>query len=120
MTDDHAHGNKQCKKDARKTAVALKNDPNLPDLPEIAAIGHGHWAEKILELAYASDIPVREDAELTDILALLEEEHEIPVEAIMAVAEILSYIYAFEGYETNPDPDSDLPSPFYPTENKKE
>ena len=50
-------------------------------------------AEQILELAFAHDIKVREDAELVEILSLLDVDSPIPLEAFAAVAEILSYVY---------------------------
>lgn len=79
----------------RRTAVALK-DTNADDpskLVEIMAAGRGALAERIIELAFAYNIPVREDSDLTELLAQFEIDTPIPTEAIMAVAEILSYVY---------------------------
>lgn len=79
----------------RKTAVALKDtlkdDPD--SLAEIMAAGRGKLAERIIALAYEHNIPVREDQDLAELLAQFEIDTPIPTEAIMAVAEILSYVY---------------------------
>jgi len=82
---------------SRPAAVALENDPNTSDLPKITAAGRGKWAEQILELAYQNGIKVREDPALAEILASIELDSPIPTEAIMAVAEILAYVYEAEG-----------------------
>lgn len=79
----------------RKTAVALKDtlkdDPD--SLAQIMAAGRGFLAERIIALAYENNIPVREDQDLAELLAQFEIDTPIPTEAIMAVAEILSYVY---------------------------
>ncbi len=101
-----SHSDNKSNKHAKRLAVALKNDLLLPDLPKIKAVGQGKWAEKILDLAFEHGIFVREDAELAEILSVLEEDNDIPAEAILAVAEILSYVYA---YRNEPQPTIDNP-----------
>ena len=49
--------------------------------------------EKILDMAFASGVKVRQDADLAEMLAAIDIDSEIPPEAFAAVAEILSYIY---------------------------
>ncbi|WP_240002304.1 EscU/YscU/HrcU family type III secretion system export apparatus switch protein [Oleisolibacter albus] len=66
-------------------------------LPRIVASGRGAVADQILELAFANGVKVREDADLAEILAAIEIDSEIPVEAIAAVAEILAYVYRANG-----------------------
>lgn len=88
----------------RPVAAALENDPTNSDLPKIIAAGRGQWAEQILELAFANGIKVREDPALAEILASIELDSPIPTEAIMAVAEILGYVYQAEG-KTRPAQD---------------
>ena len=61
--------------------------------PRVTAAGRGALAEQILEIAFARGVKVREDAELAEILAAIEVDSEVPVEALAAVAEILSYVY---------------------------
>jgi flagellar biosynthesis protein len=77
----------------RKTAVALTYDPGKADAPRVVASGRGPIAEQIIAVAKAHGIAVREDPDLAEILAAVELDSEIPLEAWTAVAEILSYIY---------------------------
>lgn len=74
-------------------AVAIAYDGEAQDVPRVVASGQGHIAEQILQIAFAKGIKVREDAELVEILSLLEIDSPIPVEAFAAVAEILAYVY---------------------------
>jgi flagellar biosynthesis protein len=81
-----------------RTAVALRYQPVDEDTaPKVVASGRGWIAEKILEAAFAHGIRVREDADLAEILAAVDLDEEIPVEAFVAVAEILRYVYAANG-----------------------
>ena len=84
----------------RATAAALSHDPMNSELPKLVAAGRGKWAEQILKIAFERGIKVREDAPLAEMLAALELDSPIPAEAIMAVAEILAYVYAAEHGET--------------------
>jgi len=59
----------------------------------VLASGKGAIAEQILQIAFDRGIKVREDAELVDILSLIEVDALIPLEAFAAVAEILAYVY---------------------------
>jgi flagellar biosynthesis protein len=72
-------------------AVAIKDHADA--LPRLVASGRGAVAEQILQIAWSHNIKVREDADLVEILAAIDLDTEIPVEAIAAVAEILSYVY---------------------------
>jgi flagellar biosynthesis protein len=65
--------------------------------PRVAASGKGAVAEQILQIAFERGIPVREDADLAQILSTLEVDSVIPVDALAAVAEILSYLYRLNG-----------------------
>ena len=70
-------------------------DPNKG--PRVAATGKGAVAEQILQIAFERGIPVREDPDLAQILSTLEVDSVIPVDALAAVAEILSYLYRLNG-----------------------
>lgn len=61
--------------------------------PRVVASGRGAVAEQILAIAFERGIPVREDSDLAEILSTLEVESEVPIDALAAVAEILSYVY---------------------------
>ena len=79
--------------DPKQVAVALKYDRAEDKVPRVVATGRGAVAERILELAFAHGVKVREDADLAEILAAVEIGEQIPLAAFAAVAEILFYIY---------------------------
>ncbi|MFD1627537.1 EscU/YscU/HrcU family type III secretion system export apparatus switch protein [Azospirillum griseum] len=89
----------------RPVAVALKYERGTQSLPRIVATGKGTVAEQILELAFANGVKVREDADLVEILSVMEVDSDIPVEAIAAVAEILAYVYRANGTIPTDPPD---------------
>ena len=82
---------------ARVVAVALHYDPDQPSLPKVVASGRGSVAEQILELAFSHGVKVRTDPDLAEVLAAVEVDTVIPVEAFVAVAEILAYVYRANG-----------------------
>lgn len=83
----------------KQIAVALGYDFDGADLPKVLAKGSGHVAEQILSLAFEQGIKVRQDKDLAQILSLVDIESEIPVEAMVAVAEILAYVYRENGIQ---------------------
>ncbi len=74
-------------------AVAIEYDRSAGDVPMITASGKGNVAEQILKIAFDRGIKVREDAELVEILSLMDVDSPIPLEAFAAVAEILAHVY---------------------------
>lgn len=77
-----------------KKAVALIYDREKQDAPKVAAKGQGRVAEKIIELALAHDIPIKDDPDLVEVLSSLEINEEIPSEIYVAVAELLAFVYS--------------------------
>lgn len=77
----------------RQKAVALEYDSAEDSAPRITASGQGNVAEQILQIAFANGVKVREDADLVEILSVLEVDSVIPIEAYAAVGEILTYVY---------------------------
>jgi len=77
----------------RQKAVALEYDKEAGEAPRVVASGQGHVAEQILKIAFERGIKVREDAELVEILSLIDVDSPIPLEAFAAVAEILAHVY---------------------------
>jgi flagellar biosynthesis protein len=61
--------------------------------PKVVASGYGTVAEDILALAFAHGIKVREDADLASILAALDLDEAVPLEALTAIADILARVY---------------------------
>lgn len=77
----------------RSVAIAIRGEKATAAIPQVTAAGHGAFAEELLRIAFAYGVPVREDADLAEILQALEVESDIPVAAFAAVAEILSHVY---------------------------
>lgn len=76
-------------------AVALEEQSGAA--PTVVASGRGFVAEKILELAFANDVKVREDSDLVQILGAVDVDSPIPTDAFAAVAEVLTYLYMANG-----------------------
>ncbi len=85
----------------RQVAVAIQDRPGDKAAPRVVASGRGALAEQILQIAFARGVKVRNDADLAEILATIEVESEIPIEALAAVAEILSYVYRTQSTVTS-------------------
>ena len=79
------------KKDKVKTAVALSYDPSQ-SAPTVVASGRGALAERIIEKAKESDVPVHEDSKLAETLSKLEIGDLIPPELYEVVAEVLVFV----------------------------
>lgn len=74
-------------------AVALRYDPDGPDLPRVAAKGRDAVAAQIVSIATAHGVAIRRDGDLAALLATLELDSPIPIAAFAAVAEILAHLY---------------------------
>lgn len=77
-------------------ALALRWDPATGGVPRLAARGRGALAARILALARAHGVPVREDPALVALLERLELGAPIPTVAFAAVAEILIHLYRLD------------------------
>ena len=74
-----------------KQAIALQYDPS-EDAPKVVASGRGILAERIIEKAKESDVPIHRDDKLADTLSRLEIGDAIPPELYEVVAEILVFV----------------------------
>ena len=74
-----------------KTAVALEYLPG-DEAPKILATGKGLVAERIIEEAKKSDVPVHKDAKLARSLSNLDIGDYIPPELYQVVAEVLLFV----------------------------
>lgn len=72
-------------------AVALEYDP-ADGAPKVIAMGRGALAERIIEKAKESEIPVHRDDKLAETLSKLQIGDLIPPELYSAVAEILVFV----------------------------
>lgn len=84
---------KQKPKITMKSAVALRYDTSRDKSPRVTAKGKGLMAEKILALAEENNIPIREDADLLEVLSQVDLDQEIPSSVYRVVAELLAFVY---------------------------
>lgn len=78
-----------------KQAIALEYDPD-DEAPIVIATGKGALAERIIERAKESDVPVHRDDKLAETLARLDIGEAIPPELYEVVAEILVFVDAMD------------------------
>jgi flagellar biosynthesis protein len=76
-----------------KKVAALKYDNEVDDAPRLTAKGQGEVAKQIISIAKEHNIPIKEDADLVELLSKLEVDQEIPTELYKAIAEIFGFIY---------------------------
>lgn len=81
----------QMPEEKKKTAVALGYDPE-DQAPKIIASGRGVLADKIIETAKESNVPVHKDERLANTLSKLEIGDFIPPELYEVVAEVLMFV----------------------------
>jgi flagellar biosynthesis protein len=81
--------------DSRKRASALHYTGGQ-GAPRVVAAGQGLIAERILEIAAAAGVPIREDAALVNALQSLELGQEVPEDLFVAVAEALAWAYRLD------------------------
>ena len=79
------------KKEKKKQAVALSYEVG-DEAPRIIAAGKGEVAERIIEKAKESDVPLYKDSKLASTLGRLEIGDTIPPELYEVVAEILIFV----------------------------
>ena len=81
--------------DNYRKAVALQYDGQTA--PTVTATGSGALAEEIIALAREAEVPLYENAELTDMLSLLELGDQIPHELYLIIAQIIALAYKIKG-----------------------
>ncbi len=85
----------QNQKIKKKQAIALEYNPS-EDAPKVIASGQGALAERIIEKAKESNVPLHRDDKLADTLSRLEIGEMIPPELYEVVAEILVFVDAMD------------------------
>ena len=75
-----------------RRAAAISYSPEQDDIPILSAFGEGYMAEKIVEVARESGVPVLPDSSLTSMLKRLSVGSEIPAELYEAVAKVLVFV----------------------------
>lgn len=76
-----------------KKAVALGYNREKDSAPKVLASGKGEIASKIIKLANEYEIPIKEDADLVELLSKVDIHQEIPQNLYKAVAEIFTFLY---------------------------
>lgn len=82
---------KEPDQEEKKKAVALLYEPGST-APQVVASGKGAIAERIIDTAKQSDVPLYKDTNLADTLLKLDIGDCIPPELYGVVAEILVYV----------------------------
>jgi flagellar biosynthesis protein len=82
-----------------KQAIALSYDGK--QAPTVAAKGDDELAQAIIQLALQAQVPIYENAELSQWLSKLELGDEIPQALYITISEILTFVYKLEGKEPN-------------------
>jgi flagellar biosynthesis protein len=85
------------RRDALERAVALRYTSEERSAPVVVAQGRGAIARRLIEIASANGVPVREDPDLVALLSLVDLGEEIPPELYQAVAEVIRFIYRANG-----------------------
>jgi flagellar biosynthesis protein len=75
------------KPDKSKKAAALRYDQARDAAPRVVAKGRGKLADKIVAVAQSNQIPLVQDANLMQMLDLLELDTQIPPKLYQAVAD---------------------------------
>ena len=96
-----------------RKAVALQYGPGDP-APVIVASGMGYMAEKIVEVASGSGVPIYEDNSLASVLAQLALGQEIPDSLYQAIVEIYVYFLRFDPKTGKPREDAAVPAAAVP------
>ncbi len=78
-------------------AIALSYDGETA--PTLVAKGDDDLAQAIIQLALQAQVPIYENAELSQWLSKLELGDEIPQAIYLTIAEILAFVYKLEGKE---------------------
>lgn len=86
---------RQREKKPDKTAVALEYQKG-EKAPKVIATGQGYLAEKIIDVAEQSDVPIHKDEKLARSLSVLDIGEYIPPELYSIVAEVLVFVDSME------------------------
>ena len=76
----------------KRQAAAISYDPAENDVPILAAFGEGHLAQKIIDVAMESGVPILPEPGLTSMLSKLGVGDEIAPEMYDAVAKVLAFV----------------------------
>lgn len=75
----------------KKKATALKYEQGY-NVPVVTATGMGYVADKIIEKAEESNVPIVYDKELVEVLNNVDIGEDIPYELYDTVAQVIAYV----------------------------
>ena len=85
------------------SAISLKYNRSFDNAPMVTAKGQGWVAEKIIAVAKAQNIPIKQDRDLISLLEKVDVGDEIPESSYKIIAELLAWVYQLnEGYPNDP------------------
>lgn len=79
----------------KQHAAALRYSTDSGRAPVVVASGAGYTAQKIIEIAQQSNVPVYQDDALASLLSQLDAGTEIPPELYQAVADLYLYFLKY-------------------------
>jgi flagellar biosynthesis protein len=85
----------------KNIAISIEYSPEENTAPKVTAKGYGYMAEEIIQIAKEHNIPIKQDQALTELLAQVEIDEEIPQVLYEAVAQILVFAYQLSGKTDN-------------------
>jgi len=97
MQDPRQRTGPELRRERIARAVALRYAREGAKAPVVIASGRGELARRLVEIAAAHGVPVREDPDLAALLALVDLGEEIPPELYQAVAEVIRFVYRANG-----------------------
>ncbi|NLJ74237.1 MAG: flagellar biosynthesis [Firmicutes bacterium] len=84
-----------------RKAVALRYNPRRNEAPQVVASGYGPLAEKIIQIARESKVPLFENKDLVRALLAIPVGEEIPPELYEVVAQVLVFVYGLDQQNTS-------------------
>ena len=63
------------------------------EIPKVLAVAHGILVNRLIEIAKENDITIYKDANLAEVLSVINVGSPIPDELFKAAAEVLAYCY---------------------------
>lgn len=80
-----------------KDTFAVSLEYSGDSAPRVTAKGAGHLAQQIIDLAKQHNIPITQNAELTELLSQVELNEQVPPALYEAVAQVLVFAYQLSG-----------------------
>jgi flagellar biosynthesis protein len=80
-----------------KTKFAISLEYTGESAPKVSAKGCGFVAEQIVSIAMEHGVPIKQDAELTELLSQVDLNSEVPPVLYQAMVQVLLFAYQVSG-----------------------